>query len=195
LTSFSIALDAVCHEDDDEIASDDLHLKLHFEAFTDDNSIVRRNVGFLTHLFGIFVTPVDEPTYRYFISHVGDILLSIDDNHQFALLGEFSVRVESPNFSVIGDVADRVLFMKALIKLSDFCPYWCEHALMLRSISRWTNDLFEPGETAAAAAFHRAHAAKIVAPWISVFLCFHPLDDLVTNFNANLRFLETSARD
>jgi hypothetical protein len=178
-------------EEEDITTPDDLNLELHFDAFTDDESIVIRNVGFLIHLFGIFIPPVDEPPYQYFISHVSDILLSIHDKRQFALLGEFSVRVESPHFSVVSDIADRMLFVKALLRLSDFCPYWCDRDLMLHASARWSNDAFgNHADEILVATFHREHAAKIVAPWISTFMCFHPLEEIVANFNGNLEYWE-----
>jgi hypothetical protein len=190
----SIAFDAV-NQGEEEADADDVNLKLHFEAFADDDSVVKRNVGFLVHLFGVFVPPIDEAPYEYFISHVIDILLSIHDKRQFALLGEFSIRVESPHFSVMDDVADRMLFVKALIRLSDFCPYWCDHETMLRGSVRWVDDVFGPGVgNDLVAQFHREHAARVVAPWISVFMAFHPLDEVVANFNANLEYWETNSQ-
>jgi hypothetical protein len=76
--------------------------------------------------------------------------------------------------------------MAALLKLSDYSAYWAEHQAMVMATRRLNPGIGDE----IAAEFHRVHASKIVAPWISVLLPFHPMDELVHSFNHNLSFLQ-----
>jgi hypothetical protein len=167
-------------------------LKTHFDTFTDEESAVDRNIAFILHLLNIFVPPVKDPLYVSFMGTVAELLASVQDKQQFDLLGEFSVRIESRDFSVLSNTRDRVLFMKALLRLSDFCFYWCRREVMEKMAGDVVREAFGQDEVdeALVAEFHLEHGRKIVWPWIQIFTNFDPLDELVDNFQRNMSWWE-----
>ena len=190
-SEFSEDTEKVWHSDasDGEQTEESSNIQMLFNILSDEDSAASRNVDFIIHLFKLIVPPVHDPLYEYVLSTVRVMLPAVQPTKQFDRLGEFSVRAESPSFSVLNTVDDRILFMESLLILGQFAPYWSDHNTMLSSCQRLTYSVLPPDTTdKTIAEFHFIHASKIVSPWISVFLHFDPLEQIVANFNANLRF-------
>lgn len=190
-SDFSEDTEKVWHSDASDTeqpeTSSDVHML--FNVLRDEESAVSRNTDFIIQLFRMCVPPVDDPIYEFVLSALGEILPAIHAKRQFALLGEFCVRAESPSFSVLDTVGDRILFMEALLKLGEYSAYWSDHDVMLKACQRLTYSVLPPDASdTTIAEFHYIHASKIVSPWISSFVRFDPLPQIVTNFNANLNF-------
>ena len=160
------------------------------KAFQDQESIIERNIDFILNLFLIFIpTPKEKaPLVEQFMDMLTEIMIDVQDSKQFELLGEFSCRIESKYFSVSTDRDDRILFMKALIMLSHFCPYWSDVETMLKATERLNHSIFGTNDNENIPEFHFEHSSKIVAPWVSVFMNFSPMDEVVNNLKININY-------
>ncbi|OHT17180.1 hypothetical protein TRFO_41236 [Tritrichomonas foetus] len=181
------------NEDDDFSFDEEKNLKMHLTAFQDKKSAISRNIDFIINLLGIFLptTSLDSPHIHlidYFKESLSEIMVDVQDSMQFELLGEFSCRVESNEFSVSSDPDDRMLFMKALIMLCHYCPYWSDVSTMVKATERLNYAVFGSNDNENIAEFHYEHASKIVAPWISVFMNFAQMEDVVENLDANINY-------
>lgn len=189
---FSESTEEVWHDHSNENSSESdseskaamNHLRLHMTAFNDDESILSRNVQLTLELFHEFIQiNPNDPISSFVETTVTDILFSIDNNKQFSLLGEFCVRSESSDFSVSNRLPDRILFMKALLKLCDFCQCYTRVDGSAEEQERWVQRILLNDDQSAAPSFHYDHARLIVAPWISQFVKFDRLTEVVNNFD------------
>lgn len=173
-------------------------LKFHMNVFNDDTSEITRNIQLVFDLFHEFIPKSNETDelVEYFISNVKELFYSVQNKKQFSLLNEFSTRIESPYFSVINEQNDKLLFMKSLFKLCDYCTYWCSKDIMVQAANRITDELFEDPtiDDSFIAEFHFEHASTIVSPWISVFINFNPLEEIVENFINNINYWKKKMR-
>ena len=174
----------------DEYDDDETNLKMYLTAFQDKQSAISRNVDFILSLLEIFVPTTSQSLQlvTYFKESLSEIMYDVQDSTQFELLGEFSSRVESSEFSVSSDPDDRLLFMKALIMLCHFCPYWSDVSTMVKATERLNFAVFGSNDNENIAEFHYEHATKIVAPWISIFVNFAPMDQVLENFYTNINY-------
>lgn len=186
--------DEIIHDDVELQISDEeqetYKLKLKMRAFQDHNSVISRNTDFILHMLAYFIpTPIEKaPLIEYFKETLTEIMIDVQDSKQFELLGEFSCRIESQYFSVMSDQNDRILFMKALIMLCHFCPYWSNVETMLKATERLNHSIFGTNDNENIPEFHYEHSSKIVAPWVSIFMNFSPLDQIVNNLQANINY-------
>lgn len=171
------------------------NLQKHLTAFNDDESIIHRNIKLIFELLSEFIPDVEHPSEikAYFVEIVTQILFALQDKKQFSLLGEFCIRVESPDFSVINvETGDKVLFMKSLIKLCDYSAYWSPIQLMEIATNRLSKQILmqSSNDPQLVAIYHYELALKIVKPWISVFSNFNALEKVNKNINTTIYFWE-----
>lgn len=197
--SFSQSTEQMYSSDFSDSSSPDeavLDLKKHFTAFSDDESIITRNIQLILSLLSEFVpeTETKDDLRNYFNQTLTDVLYSIQDKKQFELLGEFNIRVSSKDFFANDDISDRILFIKFLIKFCDYCMYWADVDIMIKSTERMSQSIFtQQDDPSFIAKFHYAHASKIVAPWISVVCQMLQDYTIRENFERNLQYLEAQA--
>ena len=196
---FSESTEEIWHARSDDNSSDSdsesnnqvNRLRLHISAFADYDSSLSRNVHLTLDLLREFLHKKDgDPVSDVFENTVSDILYSIDNHKQFDLLGEFSVRIESSEFSVTNNWHDRVLFMKALLKVCDFCQCYTLVDGSTEEQERWVQRILLHDQSAARL-FHYEHAKFIVSPWLAQFIKFNPLPEVVHNFNKYLNYWST----
>jgi hypothetical protein len=117
-----------------------------------------------------------DPTRVWFVRIVRELLRALDPARQFELLGEARVRFQSPEFSIVGDFADRMLFTKAILRLSAWFDYWDADEV---TVPERPLDLRLRIEV----------AEKVVSPWIQLFAPFQPLEDLSAGVERALQLM------
>jgi hypothetical protein len=115
-------------------------------------------------------------TRVWFVRIVRELLRALDPARQFELLGEARVRFQSPDFSIVGDFADRLLFTKAILRLSAWSEYWDADEVVLPERPLDVKVRIEVAE-------------KVVSPWIQLFAQFQPLDDLTAGVEHTLQLM------
>jgi hypothetical protein len=134
--------------------------------FPDPESVIEnRTATFVSHLIGGENQGCS--TKIWIMRVVRELQRGWDNERQFALLGEARIRFQSPNFSVVENFTDRLLFMKSLLRLCAFCEFWDPDTV---SITEKEGDEIETK-------LKIEIAKKVVLPWIQLFIPFNPLQE------------------
>jgi hypothetical protein len=142
--------------------------------------IVERTESFVSQFIG---GENHDSTKEWLVRVIRELQRGWDNETQFALLGLARIRFQSPDFSVIQDFKDRLLFMKALLRLCAFCDFWDPDEAALANLDR--DDI----ETKLKVEIAR----KVVWPWIRLFQTFNPLEELFAGLTKMLRLLGEDA--
>ena len=137
------------------------------------------------------IVPGQGPTRDYLRETVRELLMSTDDKHVFDLIGEFALISESPEFSISDNYDHHQIFMKALVKLCDFSPYWAPNATMLKALEAEST----LGDVSNSFRFNYEYvvASTIVSPLMNDFANITKMDEISNNFKENLEYLARSA--
>ncbi|OHT15122.1 hypothetical protein TRFO_14485 [Tritrichomonas foetus] len=126
-----------------------------------------------------------------FFTTVKKLIKKTQNKRQFNLLGELRIRIQSPEFTIIDDCYDRCLFMAGLLKISEFASYYENEYLMCFCLERMNEYIFNEKElkkSTMISEYHYEFASKIVAPWISLFTNFYPLEEQVKNIQNTIHY-------
>lgn len=161
--------------------------------FSDEYSKTEHNIGLICHLLKEFIpeSPAGERVTSHFQRMLFDTLFSIEDERMFHVFGQFHIRVESPDFSVANDEADRHLFMKALLKFVSFCPYYEKTEIMEDILQHQNQSIFSPdelGDVTFVASYHVEYMRAVVSRVINLFAMFSPMNDVQSQFNVNMDY-------
>ena len=168
----------------------------HSDVFSDHASAIEREALLALHLLRKFIpkSPEKHNLVEYFETSVRDILIAIHDHNQFRLFTEFHSRVQSPQFSVHSDPADRLLFMKVILVFCDFCPYWSPETTMVHLLDQMKHSVFTEEEAADEELYCHWHlevSNRIVKSWLNILTNFYPLEDITENFNHNVEYWQS----
>lgn len=133
----------------------------------------------------------DNNSYIYFSSSVKQIFLLIQDFKMFQLLGEFRVRIESPEFSIFTDINDKYLFFSALIKFCQFGVYCQDMEMMQFLVQNINNVVFSHGEREnrlLLAEYHFESSSKLATYWLNCFSQFVPMKKEKMNLMETINF-------
>lgn len=178
-------------------------IQKQYKVLTDEYFVVERNVDWVMSLFrfDVLLDPQDDtllsgPVCGHFRALVRELSFSLSDRMEFDLLGEARVRIQSPNFSVQDDIADRRMFMKWLLKLCGYCAYMSKKEDMKKELSELNLNMSESelNDDVFVCTFHAEMASKVVWPWLSIFTNFNPLEDLVANLENTIKYWNSQVR-
>ena len=130
-------------------------------------------------------------TREYLRETIKELLMSTDDKHVFDIIGEFSLISESPEFSITDNYDHHRIYMRALVKLCDFCPYWSSKDTMIKALQ--TENTLGGVSLSFRSSYEYVVASKIVSPLLNDFTNIAKMDDISSNFKENLEYLKSSA--
>ena len=124
----------------------------------------------------------------YFLDFLSFLVEALDSKVCFEIMGLLRTRMEVSTFSVTHSKTDRLVFAANLIRLCQFCPYFCEQDEMLKgaeilackflSQSERTDEDFVAG-------FHFVTVRSIVRRLFDIFQTFKPMKEMDENLKAS----------
>lgn len=159
--------------------------------FNDKYSETERKLEYILSIFYKFIPRLND---QYFEENVRDIFYGIQNFNKNELFSTFHCRIQSPNFNVHSDILDKRLFIKAILCLCSYWPYFSSERLMLKSLKKLNsiifNDLSQYDEPNFVPSYHYYFTEFFVKPWIELFDQFTPLTDLMNNVENTLSYLK-----
>lgn len=122
---------------------------------------------------------------------VRQLLMAADDKHVFEVIGEFAVISESSEFNIVDNIDHHMIYMKALVKLCDFAPYWSPIEIMKQALE--AEDSFVGAATGFKESYRYVVASKIVNPLLITFTNLIKMDDVSTSLSSNIEILKKDA--
>lgn len=167
--------------------------KLQLHAINDKYSQNTRKYEFALDVFAECFKGIESnEMFIFFKSSIKQMLANLNDLMMFEVLGEFRVRIESPDFSIFQDDNDKILFCSALIKFSQFGLYYQKEKLMKElaeniSITSLTPD--ERRNRLLVSEFH-TFSIKIAQFWLEAFCQFTPMKFEEENLEKSKHYFE-----
>ncbi|OHT10574.1 hypothetical protein TRFO_20067 [Tritrichomonas foetus] len=190
-TSMIYFTDSVSIEENLEM---DEQTRIQIEALCDNYSRFTRKTEFVLDVFAEYFPGIeDQEIFKYFRKTVSKILLNIQDFNLLDMLGEFRVRIESPDFSVFNDDSDKILFFSALIKFCQFGIYFQDEDTMRTLAEVMDRTIFTPEEIRdrlLVSEFHYEHASKLAYFWLKCFTQFTEMPEKSENLEKTIRHWE-----
>ena len=152
-----------------------------------------KRIKAINHVLESFdqTVPGTGETRDYLRETIKEILMATDDKHVFDIIGEFSLISESPEFSITDNYDHHRIYMRALVKLCDFCPYWLSKDTMIKALQ--IENTLGDVSLSFRSNYEYVVASKIVSPLLNDFTNIAKMDDISINFKENLEYLKSSA--
>ncbi|OHT02952.1 hypothetical protein TRFO_29831 [Tritrichomonas foetus] len=156
-----------------------------------------KEINFILTLFFRLVSVNLNETTRYFIDNFSLIYQKIQKGNELQLFGEFCNRLENPDFSVNNNQADKILFISALLIISDYALFselkYDEAIPIMNEIKLTTFSDHELKNNKFVFHYYSVVCEKILLPWLEAMNSIGQMERYIENVNEMISCLHISA--